>query len=314
MMDTFVKKQRHQGSQDSSEWHGYHTAYTGTASKATQPETMPLIVITGIPAAGKSTRAQQLADYFTEYTEHNVTILSENDIARCKNDVHSDSCKEKELRGTLKSEMQRLISPNSLLILDGGNYIKGYRYELYCISKSCKTNQCTVHCDINVDLAWEQNLNRCKSSQYSREVFDALIMRYEAPEGRNRWDSPLFTIQLEDELPFKAIAGALYESKAPTPNQSTQSLPLTSTNFLYELDCVTQEIVNRVVEAQKTSLIGEEVSIPNSSEKILLKRHYQLSELARIRRQFISFAKTHPVDDIPRLAAMFSQYLTSNLH
>ena len=107
---------------------------------------------------------------------------------------------------------------------------------------------------------------------------------------------------------------------------------LTSTNFLYELDCVTQEIVNvnnkilvlsnliltllkfqRVVEAQKTSMIGEMVTIPNSHEKILLKRRYQLSELSRIRRQFITFAKTHPVDDIPRLASMFSQYLTSNL-
>ena len=50
---------------------------------------MPLIVLTGFPASGKSTRAQQLADYFMEYTENNVTILSENDIARCKNDVHS---------------------------------------------------------------------------------------------------------------------------------------------------------------------------------------------------------------------------------
>ena len=60
-------------------------------------------------------------------------------------------------------------------------------------------------------------------------------------------------------------------------------------------------------------MIGDEVCIPNSSEKILLKRRYQLAELSRVRRQFISFAKTHPVDDIPRLAAMFSQYLTSNL-
>ena len=71
--------------------------------------------------------------------------------------------------------------------------------------------------------------------------------------------------------------------------------------------------VKRVVEAQKTCVVGDEVSIPNSNEKFLLKRRYQLSELSRIRRQFISFAKTHPVDDIPRLAAMFFQYLTSHL-
>jgi protein KTI12 len=49
-------------------------------------------------------------------------------------------------------------------------------------------------------------------------------MRYETPDGRNRWDAPLFTIQPEDELSFESIAAALYERKAPTPNQSTQSV------------------------------------------------------------------------------------------
>nr|CAG4651170.1 EOG090X0A11 [Simocephalus serrulatus]SVE94379.1 EOG090X0A11 [Simocephalus serrulatus] len=274
---------------------------------------MPLILLTGFPASGKSTRAQQLKNYFTNVLEKNVILLSENDVVKNKQ-VYSDANKEKELRSALKSEMQRLISQEDLLILDGGNYIKGYRYELYCTTKSNKTTQCTVHVDTSSEQAWKQNLKRDEEDcRYTQENFDSLVMRYEAPDGRNRWDAPLFTIQTEDELPFEKIAASLYERKAPAPNQSTQSLPLTSTNFLYELDCVTQEIVNRVVEAQKTCVIGDEVTIPNSSEKFLLKRRYQLSELSRIRRQFISFAKTHPVDDIPKLAAMFFQYLTSHL-
>ena len=36
-----------------------------------------------------------------------------------------DANKEKELRSTIKSEMQRMISQEDVLILDGGNYIKG---------------------------------------------------------------------------------------------------------------------------------------------------------------------------------------------
>ena len=81
-----------------------------------------------------------------------------------------------------------------------------------------------MHCDTNVEKAWDQNLDRCENSRYSREIFDALVMRYEAPDGRNRWDSPLFTIQSEDELPFKDIADSLFQRKAPPPNQSTQSV------------------------------------------------------------------------------------------
>ena len=48
---------------------------------------MPLIIFTGFPASGKSTRAQQLRDYFS--TTKKVTILSENDIAKKKNDIHA---------------------------------------------------------------------------------------------------------------------------------------------------------------------------------------------------------------------------------
>nr|CAG4650335.1 EOG090X0A11 [Sida crystallina] len=275
---------------------------------------MPLVIFTGFPSSGKTTRTKELKTYLTERLGKNVVLISENDIVKHKTD-HGDSSKEKEIRSSLKSEVQRLISQDVILILDAGNYIKGYRYELYCISKAAKTTQITIHCDLSAETAWKWNLGQPELCQFSRDVFDALIMRYEAPDSRNRWDSPLFTVQADDKLPFEEIGAALFDRKAPTPNLSTQSIPLTSTNFLYELDCVTQEIVNRVVEAQKTSMIGDTVSIPNSQETILLKRRYQLSELARIRRQFISFAKTHPtpVEDIPRLASMFLQYLTSNL-
>ena len=145
--------------------------------------------------------------------------------------------------------MQRLINQEDILILDGGNYIKGmlicriihahslnllvyhqftlgYRYELYCSSKSNKTTQCTLHIDTSSEQAWGQNLKQEETCQYSQEIFDALVMRYETPDGRNRWDAPLFTIQPEDELPFESIAAALYERKAPAPNQSTQSVCL----------------------------------------------------------------------------------------
>jgi len=48
---------------------------------------------------------------------------------------YTDPNKEKELRSTLKSELQRLVSQDSLLIFDGGNYIKGIKsHFLYSIT------------------------------------------------------------------------------------------------------------------------------------------------------------------------------------
>jgi tRNA uridine 5-carbamoylmethylation protein Kti12 len=61
--------------------------------------------------------------------------------------LKQDSTSEKELRGSLKSEVQKLVSKETLIILDSLNYIKGYRYELYCVSKLCQTPQCVVCVD-----------------------------------------------------------------------------------------------------------------------------------------------------------------------
>lgn len=47
-----------------------------------------------------------------------------------------DSQKEKQIRGTVKSEVLRLIGPKSLVILDGSNYIKG-KYQLIFLLTEC---------------------------------------------------------------------------------------------------------------------------------------------------------------------------------
>lgn len=46
-------------------------------------------------------------------------------------------------------------------------------------------------------------------------------MRFEAPDSRNRWDSPLFIIHPDEELPYQQITDALFNRKPPPPNHST---------------------------------------------------------------------------------------------
>lgn len=41
---------------------------------------MPLILITGIPSSGKSTRALEIKSYFEDVRERTVHLVNENDI------------------------------------------------------------------------------------------------------------------------------------------------------------------------------------------------------------------------------------------
>ena len=53
-------------------------------------------------------------------------------------------------------------------------------------------------------------LLREEKGGYEVDIFEDLIRRFEEPEGRNRWDSPLFTVPYEDEtLPLEAIWNAM---------------------------------------------------------------------------------------------------------
>lgn len=279
---------------------------------------MPLIVITGIPASGKTTTAKELKTYFEEKGKK-VNVISENEIVKgmnlTKNVIYADSKKEKELRSKIKSDFIRNINQEEITIIDGSNYIKGYRYELYCASKSSKTTQCTVHCDVNQNVAWDYNLQRDVEDQYSKEIFDALILRYEAPESRNRWDSPLFLVFANKKIACKDVDDALFSRAPPPPNQSTQCLPLSETNFLYEMDLIAQEVISSILEARKMNLEGE-IKVPGANEKFLLKSEARINnaELTRLKRQFLSYVKLHPTQyNKNNAAGLFVQYLNSNL-
>lgn len=90
---------------------------------------MPLIIICGTPVSGKTTRAQELKQFFESTHDKKVEIVSEAEaivkLGYEKNSFYLDSQKEKRVRGYLKSEVIKLVGKDSVVILDGSNYIKG---------------------------------------------------------------------------------------------------------------------------------------------------------------------------------------------
>lgn len=67
----------------------------------------------------------------------------------------SDPTQEKILRASLKSNVEKYIDPKRVVILDSMNYIKGYRYELYCLARNAMTTLCIVWCDTDKETAYE---------------------------------------------------------------------------------------------------------------------------------------------------------------
>lgn len=58
--------------------------------------------------------------------------------------VYRDARSEKEARATEYSAVKRLLSAEDVVIADGLNYIKGFRYQLFCEAKALQTPSCVV--------------------------------------------------------------------------------------------------------------------------------------------------------------------------
>ncbi|XP_038124755.1 protein KTI12 homolog isoform X2 [Cyprinodon tularosa] len=254
---------------------------------------MPLVVMCGYPCSGKTRRAEELKAHFEKSTDRQVYSVGDGALGLDRNSVYADSQKEKEARASLKAEVERKVNKDNIVILDSLNYIKGYRYELFCLTKHTQTPHCLVHCLTSGEESSLWNRNRESAEQYSQDIFDALVKRFEAPDSRNRWDSPLFTVLKDDVLPLDAISDALFKRKAPPPNQSTQSA---------------------IFNAQKTSVPGDLIPVPGATEKVALTRSVNMAELRKLRRQFISYSKMHPTENTSQIANMFVQYLNKGLH
>eukprot|EP01103_Thecamoeba_quadrilineata_P020546 TRINITY_DN8882_c0_g1_i1.p1 TRINITY_DN8882_c0_g1~~TRINITY_DN8882_c0_g1_i1.p1 ORF type:complete len:274 (+),score=50.16 TRINITY_DN8882_c0_g1_i1:103-924(+) len=271
---------------------------------------MPLVIICGVPSSGKTTVAQQLQAYFKEQQKE-VVLVNEESLLINKNEGYQDSKAEKNTRGGLKSTVERNTSRETIVILDSLNYIKGFRYELFCIARALATPHCVVHCDYSPEKTLDWHSNDSSSNKFNDSLFEELALRFERPNPRNRWDKPLFTISetqpLEPSLVFEAIVN---NRNAPTPNSATQPHVLSETNYLYQLDQKTKEIVNAVVEAQKVLLIGSVLTFPNATEKLTLRKVLTMAELQRLRRQFLKISNMHP-PPVDAIADSFVVYLAS---
>uniref|UniRef100_A0A3B4BI96 Protein KTI12 homolog n=1 Tax=Periophthalmus magnuspinnatus TaxID=409849 RepID=A0A3B4BI96_9GOBI len=105
---------------------------------------MPLLIMCGFPCSGKTQRTKQLKLYLEQNCERKIHVVGDEALGLDRNSVYENSQKEKDARGALKAEVERKVNKDDVVILDSLNYIKGYRYELFCLIKHTQTPHCLV--------------------------------------------------------------------------------------------------------------------------------------------------------------------------
>ncbi|KAI8200864.1 hypothetical protein K4K53_007504 [Colletotrichum sp. SAR 10_77] len=219
---------------------------------------MPLIIISGLPTSGKTHRAKQLqahlakriaaaaADssssskqppYRLHYISDSTLSISRDvydlDPDKVRAHTRSANASEKDARAAVYGAVKRVLTDRDIVILDGLNYIKGWRYQLHCESKAVRTPSVVLQIGCGVDRARGINEERLRRREeaaaipsaaaagsdvegkadddtrgeneeveeqpYDKENWENLVFRYEEPNPMTRWDSPLFTLIWDDD-------------------------------------------------------------------------------------------------------------------
>ena len=202
---------------------------------------MPCMILTGHPCAGKSTLAQQIRERALLRRSRLDAVVIINETTSCPDqsiaECYASSFAEKKTRAALKSDFDRAVAAadknKTLIILDSCNYIKGFRYELFTISKEHETSHCVVWClnDLATVVQWnDKRLATSDRHTYSKELLESLIGRYEPPDERNRWDKPLYKIDLRPpDVRSASLAGEVLNQSVYNMHNLSEaiaSLPL----------------------------------------------------------------------------------------
>jgi len=288
---------------------------------------MPLIIVTGWPTSGKTTRSKQLHEYLAKRiadTKYRLHFISDDSlsISRSVYDLSPDkvpahtrsaNASEKDARAAIYGAVKRVLSDKDIVILDGLNYIKGWRYQLHCEAKAVRTPSCILQIGCAKDKAKEINEERLKRKEaghipaegepepYEPGNWENLVFRHEEPNPMTRWDSPLFALVWDDnEDQTREVFDTLWDSiagegrKVIRPNQATlQRGRNEGGDYLYILDRETQDVVKRILDQQGDEG-GGEVKIPLTAEgkedlvvNLPVGQKVGLPQLQRLRRAFV---------------------------
>ncbi|KAI1824851.1 chromatin associated protein KTI12 [Xylaria intraflava] len=286
---------------------------------------MPLIIVTGYPASGKSTRATQLHKYLSERIEaatpsgatpkYRLHLISDQtlsiprsvyDLSALPAHARSANASEKDARATIYAAVKRVLTDRDIVILDGLNYIKGWRYQLFCEAKAVSTASCVLQIGCSRERSREVNEARGTDADaeaaYAPANWENLVFRYEEPNAMARWDRPLFTLIWEDdEAQTRRVFDDLWEAivgetrKVVRPNKATVPRSREADgDYLYTLERETQDVVKRILDQQGDEG-GGDVAIPRGGGgqdgdlvvELPAGEKVGLPQLQRLRRAFV---------------------------
>ena len=259
---------------------------------------MSVILLVGVPGSGKTVLANNLKQHLDKIGQKSV-IVSEPSVEQ---GTFNSSDAERIGRSDFKNAFQRALSVDTVVIADGMNFIKGYRYELYCLTREAGLGWCVAFCECDDKVAMERSSARYPDKERLRK----LIGRMEKPKTTTKADQPLFFVSdvNDEEMIEKIIKQALAKSSKLKPKKATNSCAETA-HLNENIDQIINDFCAELQKIQDTVPIGSTIKIGDAT--MVLKKKYNNGQLKRAKREFATRAKVLSSDE--KISQLFADSL-----
>jgi protein KTI12 len=260
---------------------------------------MAVIVLVGVPGSGKTTLANNLKPVF-EATSRECVIVSEPSV---EDGAFDASHLETQARSDFKAAVHRQIHSDRVTIVDGMNFLKGFRYELYCFAREASVGFCCAFCDVSDEDAFERSKHR-----YPESKLKTLIGRMERPSEKNRWDQPLVIVRDPNDRSIieSIVNNSLSRASKLIAKKATTKAIGSSAQVNDQIDRTINEFSTELLRLQSTVPIGATINICGA--QFVLKRTLNSGQLKRAKRDFADRAKS--IGDQSNIAQLFADSLS----
>ncbi|KAL0239194.1 hypothetical protein PCE1_004885 [Barthelona sp. PCE] len=265
---------------------------------------MPFITVCGYPRSGKTTVATQIKEFFEE-RGHNVSLINAESLNVDSFDLTNEFSLNFALRSAAETQM---VNGESFCIVDSNNFIKGFRYELFCVARAVSSTFCTVFCDSEYKDEPE-SFPEDEADRYELSYLVDVCKRVERPRSYHKWDSPLFK---SDELSMSVLKKTLFGKKANrlTAVKAVKLSKHMPIDYLSLLTNITFDIIAGIEYQIKNvfDLDLTELEVYNRLDEIVI------DDLYDSRRVFVEIMCQTQIEistDLDEIARLFYEYIAN---
>jgi selenocysteine-specific elongation factor len=222
-----------------------------------------LVILCGVPCAGKSTLAKELAARLESEYGHSTAVVSSDTFRRMVPTylVKFEPELEQFVRDAALETMRSGLKNGLLVISDDINYYASIRRKLVRTAEECRADYAVVYVNTPLEVALDWNKKR--GEPVPNSLVEEVYYKFDEPGKEYRWDEPFLTVDLsKGELKDTAELAA---SKIHEKTGSVKTVPIRrerpeTGSLRTDLERETRRAMGEVMKRFKTLSLAGQIS------------------------------------------------------